>query len=230
MPEEGDGVEQLTRVWCHICSAVQFCAIPEDNEPECPQCNGNFIEVLAEDEARAGAQDQGLGSELAPVQNHARIQDEMGVYLHNTLQSITGTDAQLQVPVMSSSGAMFGEGGNIEVSFDGNLMNLLNLGGGGNGFGSFDQIIDHLAANDPNRYETPTDRSFVEALVSEEVRAVEGTDSSGVDCAVCKEELEVGAAFKRLPCDHCYCPECILPWLATHNSCPVCRYKLPAAS
>lgn len=45
-------------------------------------------------------------------------------------------------------------------------------------------------------------------------------------CAVCIDNFEVNQVVTQMPCKHMYHSDCILPWLASHNTCPVCRYRL----
>ncbi|KAL3652822.1 hypothetical protein CASFOL_002503 [Castilleja foliolosa] len=91
----------------------------------------------------------------------------------------------------------------------------------------FEQLIQQLAENDPNRYGTPpAAKSAVEALPS--VNVDESLMKSELSqCAVCKDDFELGSVVKQMPCKHVYHTDCILPWLELHNSCPVCRHELP---
>jgi len=47
------------------------------------------------------------------------------------------------------------------------------------------------------------------------------------ECSVCKEEFKKNDEVHKLPCKHVFHPDCIIPWLKQHNSCPTCRYELP---
>lgn len=90
-----------------------------------------------------------------------------------------------------------------------------------------EQLIQQLADNDPNRYGTPpASKSAVQSLpaftISDHLLA-----SDSAQCAVCMETFELGSEVKQMPCKHIYHPDCILPWLELHNSCPVCRFELP---
>ncbi|KAL6527471.1 hypothetical protein OROGR_016561 [Orobanche gracilis] len=64
--------------------------------------------------------------------------------------------------------------------------------------------------------------------------AVEGLENVVIEkedkvivCAICKDTMNVGEIAKNLPCGHGYHGECIIPWLGSRNTCPVCRFELP---
>uniref|UniRef100_A0A0C9RTU8 RING-type E3 ubiquitin transferase n=1 Tax=Wollemia nobilis TaxID=56998 RepID=A0A0C9RTU8_9CONI len=84
-------------------------------------------------------------------------------------------------------------------------------------------LMERLAENDPNRYGTPTAKSAVEAMPTVKI----SEEHLGSECAVCTEGFEVGAEARRMPCQHMYHSECILPWLEQHSTCPVCRFQMP---
>ena len=46
-------------------------------------------------------------------------------------------------------------------------------------------------------------------------------------CAVCLEEFGEGTEVTSMPCCHLFHHGCIVPWLKSHNSCPMCRYEIP---
>jgi hypothetical protein len=46
------------------------------------------------------------------------------------------------------------------------------------------------------------------------------------ECVVCCEDLKPGEVGMQIPCNHFFHPECIVPWLETHNTCPICRSEL----
>lgn len=91
----------------------------------------------------------------------------------------------------------------------------------------FEQLIQQLAENDPNRYGTPpASKAAVESLL--DVVVTEGLLSiDEAQCSVCMDTFQMGTVAKKMPCSHVYHKDCILPWLELHNSCPVCRYELP---
>ncbi|XP_008795139.4 E3 ubiquitin-protein ligase SGR9, amyloplastic-like [Phoenix dactylifera] len=52
--------------------------------------------------------------------------------------------------------------------------------------------------------------------------------SRGRECVICKEEMEVGRDVCELPCGHWFHWGCVLGWLTNRNTCPCCRFELPA--
>lgn len=48
-----------------------------------------------------------------------------------------------------------------------------------------------------------------------------------VSCPICTEEFEFNEPAKQLPCEHRFHADCVVPWLRSHCTCPMCREELP---
>jgi len=94
--------------------------------------------------------------------------------------------------------------------------------------GDISRIIDQIMASDPgSRANLPTSQRVVEGLESFTVGQAHAHESSEQVCWVCQEEYVTGDKCRKLPCGHSFHESCLLPWLESHNTCPVCRYDLP---
>ena len=51
--------------------------------------------------------------------------------------------------------------------------------------------------------------------------------AAGSECGVCMEALALEGRARQLPCEHRFHEECIVRWLRTHHTCPLCRHALP---
>eukprot|EP00884_Botryococcus_braunii_P004631 jgi/Botrbrau1/14169/Bobra.182_3s0107.1 len=76
----------------------------------------------------------------------------------------------------------------------------------------------------------PASKRAIRSLKREILSAdrLEELGGAGIQCAVCLDKFEIGNELQALPCNriHVFHPECLAPWLAEHNSCPVCRSEL----
>ncbi|KAL6139054.1 hypothetical protein ACLB2K_064331 [Fragaria x ananassa] len=91
----------------------------------------------------------------------------------------------------------------------------------------FEELLEHLAEADSlRRGAPPAAVSFVNNLPLVLI-SKEHEKHDDLACAICKDLLTIGTEVNELPCFHLYHPSCILPWLSTRNSCPLCRYELP---
>lgn len=93
------------------------------------------------------------------------------------------------------------------------------------GFGrSLSDIMASLV--DPNRHGPPPASEEAIGALHDVTITEAHVASNAQDCAVCKDSFKVGESAKELPCEHMFHPDCVLPWLKEHCTCPVCRYEL----
>ncbi|MCO5607393.1 hypothetical protein L7F22_061589 [Adiantum nelumboides] len=89
-------------------------------------------------------------------------------------------------------------------------------------------LIQHLGDRDgTNHGSAPASKSSVDAMPVLKYRK-QTFQADDIYCAVCKEAFEAGGEVREMPCKHIYHSGCILPWLARHRSCPICRHEMPA--
>ncbi|KAK7251128.1 hypothetical protein RIF29_34056 [Crotalaria pallida] len=219
----GGGGNAPHQYFCYECNRT--VSITPSSDLTCPNCNSGFVEEvetpIPQPQPFSFTYEFGGGDDLpslfgarSPFGDASDAFNPL-VFLQNYIQTLRAGGANVQFV--------------IDNSASGDPLRLpTNLNLGDYFFGpGLEQLIQHLAENDPNRYGTPpASKSAVEGLpnvaVTEELLA---SDSS--QCAVCKDTFELQEIAKQLPCKHIYHSDCILPWLELHNSCPVCRYELP---
>lgn len=88
----------------------------------------------------------------------------------------------------------------------------------------YQALLQNLADTDGGRSgPPPAAKAAISDLPRMEVKSKEDV----VACAICKDVVSVGETATKLPCGHGYHGDCIVPWLGSRNSCPVCRFELP---
>ncbi|OIW14180.1 hypothetical protein TanjilG_21320 [Lupinus angustifolius] len=226
--------------WCYRCS--RFIRVWTQDTVVCPDCNGGFIEEIEhpERDTHADNRQQRLPA-AAMYMIGQRPNSDQNSQPPIRRTSRGGGDRSPFNPVIVLRGGRTTEGATRQDGAEGGGFELFYDDGAGSGlrplppsmseflFGSgFDRLLEQLSQIETNgigRYENPpASKSAIDSLPTIEI----GEDHLELEshCAVCMEPFELCTSVKEMPCKHIYHEECILPWLALHNSCPVCRHEL----
>ncbi|OQR97236.1 hypothetical protein ACHHYP_12318 [Achlya hypogyna] len=74
----------------------------------------------------------------------------------------------------------------------------------------------------------PTCPVFLSSLEAKPWYDVDAEGCWHSECAICLESFARSAEeVVELPCNHVFHKGCLMPWLAKHDECPLCRYNLP---
>ncbi|KAL2934286.1 E3 ubiquitin-protein ligase RDUF1 [Bienertia sinuspersici] len=208
--------------WCHGCD--RFIRVHTQHIAICSDCGGGFVEAI----------DGSSVSPLSPISTPTRL---LPTNLDNS-RSIRSSSPSFN-PVIALSRSPEGISfPNYQLYYDddedesGLGLRPLPVSAAEFLMGSgFDRVLNQLGQLDVNGSfsnldKSPASKSAVETMPV--IKIVDShVESESHCCAVCKEQFEIGTEARELPCKHIYHSDCILPWLLLHNSCPVCRFKLP---
>ncbi|MQM00248.1 hypothetical protein Taro_032976 [Colocasia esculenta] len=200
----GDGgLHAPSTFWCYECDMSVALAV--SSPPlRCPHCGGDFLEEM--EEPRRG-----------PPHSHfrcrPRLPGDLGWAPPDQPHGALGSDDD-DFDAMDDLEDTAGEEED-EEAFD-RLFNRI--------VSSISEDITGEAAVGGVR---AASKSAVEAIPTVRITEASLAADPCLLCAVCKEEFALRTEARRLPCGHIYHPDCILPWLSQHNSCPLCRFLLP---
>ncbi|CAA0836747.1 RING-H2 finger C2A [Striga hermonthica] len=238
--------------WCYGCN--QFVRILNKDCVNCPDCDGGFVEEI-EDPDRSSPLSDSRRRRFPAADMYMPRTPESGPGSGSGSGSGSvavasprlrrgrrnGGDRSPFNPVIVLRGPDGGgggggtpQGGRFELYYDdGSGSGLRPLPASMSEFllgSGFDRLLDQLSqieANGIGRVDNnpPASKAAVESMPT--VQIIDGHISVESHCAVCKEPFELGTDAREMPCKHLYHQDCILPWLALTNSCPVCRHELP---
>jgi len=216
-----------TSYWCYRCARFVTVSPRNDDEEQnhanyitCPHCDGGFVEEIQSN--------YGNRRNRSRVSNFIRNRRNAGDRSpYNPVIVLRGTS-----PAAAADDN--DEGSAYEFYYDDGtgsglrpvpetMSEFLMVSG-------FDRLLDQLSQIEINSLgrsapNPPASKAVVESMPSVEINETHVV--SETYCAVCKEAFEIGDEAREMPCKHIYHSDCILPWLAMRNSCPVCRHELP---
>ncbi|KAF2311876.1 hypothetical protein GH714_027087 [Hevea brasiliensis] len=223
--------------WCYRCTRfITVLVSAENNDVTCPHCDGGFIEEI-ENNSRSDNPHRRFMYMLSDNNARNRQDSDRIPTLRFRRNRRNAGDRSPFNPVIVLRGTApeeNEEGSSYEFYYDdgtgsglrpvpANMSEFL-MGSG------FDRLLDQLAQIEVNGFgrvgNPPASKAVVESMPTVEIN--ETHVLAEAHCAVCKEAFELGGKAREMPCTHIYHSDCILPWLAIRNSCPVCRHELPA--
>lgn len=88
------------------------------------------------------------------------------------------------------------------------------------GLGSFEDFLTSIVSSQADSVQ-PASREYLERM--ETAKVTREMERKGEICTICLAAFKAGEYANRLPCRHIFHGECVVPWLRTRNTCPVCR-------
>jgi E3 ubiquitin-protein ligase RNF115/126 len=231
--------------WCHSCMKETFPTENESGSPVCGFCRNSFIEEinsynhdrLLEQSREANRQPNLIQTSIIPPQE--RRAQSVSRQPNNRISSIIlyrGNRDNGVITYSISNLPLNGQNRSITNLLDNPILSLLSgnnnplaafLSRHSDGDAAFENFLNILMQNDPNRYGSPpASPSEIQELKKEKIDNSNLNKFEGIECSVCKDKYEIDNLIVTMPCTHVFHTDCLLPWLDLHNSCPVCRYEL----
>jgi E3 ubiquitin-protein ligase RNF115/126 len=198
--------------------------------------NISIVSNISEDNQRQNTQNN---SSSNTNNSNANIQDEYG--LNNTLLFLPSTvhyerlnQNNMFSSVLNSVGGIFS---NIAGPAINNIFSSLNLNNPNNTLLSFlnnhnndfqfNNLVNIIMSFESSLHgNPPASQRAMDSLPKIEITNENVGQFKDITCNICLECFSVGNIVRVLECKHEFHENCIITWLKTRNTCPVCRHEL----
>uniref|UniRef100_A0A146MDJ9 RING-type E3 ubiquitin transferase n=1 Tax=Lygus hesperus TaxID=30085 RepID=A0A146MDJ9_LYGHE len=243
MAEEAavENLPVVNRFFCHKCSREISAVLPDFT---CPNCQCGFIEALENPpEQNDVDMDSDMELEEQPFQMLYEIMnglsgpdvDRRGGRGRRSgragrVRQLAAMETMIQDFVMNLAGVGWGQMGSNTIGVGtgrgggGPVLLLGNPGDYAWGREGLDAIVTQLL----NQMDTTGPPPLAKEKINEIPTVVISKDQVDINlqCSVCWEDFKIDEQVRKLPCEHVYHENCIIPWLELHGTCPICRKTL----
>jgi E3 ubiquitin-protein ligase RNF115/126 len=231
-------MEQIYNYWCFVCKKECFVEDKGDSVA-CYVCGSDFVEEIdKEDDPKNFLPNikQESTQRIISVNNNNPTQNSsLGMF---SFSMSRGPNGEMQVSSNFNNSnltswfdrfqSLFNFRPNfINLNSNPNTEGLLGFLNRHNNDQPFENLLNFLMQNDPNRHgNPPASKATVDNLPSEKITQDNIEQYNENTCLICMDSYFIDNTVVKLDCSHYFHDLCILDWLKIHNTCPVCRYEL----
>ena len=247
-------MEKPKKYWCFSCNkeCQIIKSIEEGDEVYlCSLCKNSFVEEIEDNNNQTQApQNQpqiqsnrrinitiNNNNYQTSINNNRNHQDQYKygmdntfLFLPSTVNYVQTNDDDIYPNIVDSVLSLISPGVNT-------LINSLNLNDAYNNLVSFlnnhnndfqfNNLVNILMSMDMgSNSHPPASERAINNLKKIEVNENNINNYKNITCNICLDNFEIGNTLRILECNHEFHEECILTWLKSNNTCPICRHEL----
>ena len=247
-------MEKPKKYWCFSCNkeCQIIKSIEEGDEVYlCSLCKNSFVEEIEDNNNQTQApQNQpqiqsnrrinitiNNNNYQTSINNNRNHQDQYKygmdntfLFLPSTVNYVQTNDDDIYPNIVDSVLSIISPGVNTlinSLNLNDTYNNLVSFLNNHNNDFQFNNLVNILMSMDmgSNSHPPALERA-INNLKKIEVNENNINNYKNITCNICLDNFEIGNTLRILECNHEFHEECILTWLKSNNTCPICRHEL----
>ena len=247
-------MEKHKKYWCFSCNkeCQIIKAIEEGDEVYlCSSCKNSFVEEIEDNnnQTQAPQNQQQIQSNRrinitinnnnyqTSINNNRNHQDQYKygmdntfLFLPSTVNYVQTNDDDIYPNIVDSVLSLISPGVNTlinSLNLNDTYNNLVSFLNNHNNDFQFNNLVNILMSMDMgSNSHPPASERAINNLKKIEVNENNINNYKNITCNICLDNFEIGNTLRILECNHEFHEECILTWLKSNNTCPICRHEL----